>query len=539
MSLLAGLAGLRRDASLHDPSFARLSTFTHSLASEEPHLTLRLVGHLGAGRMGLGYKLRAHGIILGSAALDAHTRSPVLRNACPPATHVRTPVPLATAPVPVAMRANGVPAAPAPSTAGRLSCAHLAQTTTCGGVTPTRSSCTWPRAHLAPQPAPGTGGRLQGSSGVCTIPPSTPNAVARVAPARLRTQTPLCGGVGLARGGTCRHRQVRKVFVSAGRTVRGPAQSAQPAAPERAIRSVYAQAGTSSWAWWRMVKARRRARRRTPARGSTHTSAHMHTGNARFSRGALVEPGAVQARASALRLHLGLRVTHPPADALAAPALGVHPRVGGGVAQLQRESEPQPQPRAADASRRAVELGLVAVGLVPGVSRGGKTVARLPLLESLIVSTHHAPALHLSPYAMNNCVRPTVSFWSPVDLPTLARGSDMLFVLAPGGPTTRHLINAAILRQMRPTSILVNNGRGSVVNSAALAQTLADRWICGAGSDVVKEELQVGPEHPLVREPWSAALETRAKMAAPTVRNVLAGVSGERLPMALDYSTLI
>ncbi|KAJ7189414.1 hypothetical protein GGX14DRAFT_408822 [Mycena pura] len=39
MSLLAGLAGLRRDASLHDPSFAQLFTFTHSLASEEPHLT--------------------------------------------------------------------------------------------------------------------------------------------------------------------------------------------------------------------------------------------------------------------------------------------------------------------------------------------------------------------------------------------------------------------------------------------------------------------------------------------------------------------
>ncbi|KAJ7891946.1 D-isomer specific 2-hydroxyacid dehydrogenase [Mycena leptocephala] len=134
---------------------------------------------------------------------------------------------------------------------------------------------------------------------------------------------------------------------------------------------------------------------------------------------------------------------------------------------------------------------------------------------------------------------------APVDLRTLARGSDMLFVLAPGGPTTRHLINAAFLRQMRPTSILVNNGRRSVVDSAALAQALAEGWIWGAGLDVV--EPQMGPEHPLVREPrcvvlphiGSAALETRAEMAALTVRNVLAGVFGEPLPMALDYSTLI
>ncbi|KAJ6564763.1 hypothetical protein B0H19DRAFT_1259175 [Mycena capillaripes] len=135
----------------------------------------------------------------------------------------------------------------------------------------------------------------------------------------------------------------------------------------------------------------------------------------------------------------------------------------------------------------------------------------------------------------------------PVDLPALARGSDMLFVLAPGGPNTRHLVDMDFLRQMRPTSVLVNNGRGSVVDSAALAHALAEGWIWGAGLDVVEEEPQVGPEHPLVREPrcvvlphiGSAALETRTDMAQLTARNVLAGIFGEPLPVALDYSTLI
>ncbi|KAJ7225286.1 hypothetical protein GGX14DRAFT_386205 [Mycena pura] len=55
-------------------------------------------------------------------------------------------------------------------------------------------------------------------------------------------------------------------------------------------------------------------------------------------RGALVEPGAVQVCASALRLHLGLRVTHAPVYALAAPALGVHLCVGVGVARSRSRS---------------------------------------------------------------------------------------------------------------------------------------------------------------------------------------------------------
>ncbi|KAJ6488907.1 hypothetical protein C8R45DRAFT_868339 [Mycena sanguinolenta] len=136
---------------------------------------------------------------------------------------------------------------------------------------------------------------------------------------------------------------------------------------------------------------------------------------------------------------------------------------------------------------------------------------------------------------------------TPVDLPTLARDSDVLFVLAPGGQTTQHLIDEAFLRLMRPTSVLVNNGRGSVVDSTALARALAEGWIWGAGLDVVEEEPHVGPEHPLVREPrcvvlphiGSAALETRAEMAALTARNVLAGILGQPLPAALDYSMLI
>ncbi|KAJ7082636.1 hypothetical protein B0H15DRAFT_924044 [Mycena belliarum] len=136
---------------------------------------------------------------------------------------------------------------------------------------------------------------------------------------------------------------------------------------------------------------------------------------------------------------------------------------------------------------------------------------------------------------------------APVDLPALARASDVLFVLAPGGAQTLHLVDAAFLRQMKPSGVLVNSGRGAVVDSAALAQALREGWIWGAGLDVLEEEPHVTAMHALVREPrcvvlphlGSAALETRAEMTRLTARNVLAGVLGEPLPVALDYSTLV
>ncbi|KAJ7496342.1 hypothetical protein B0H11DRAFT_859489 [Mycena galericulata] len=142
---------------------------------------------------------------------------------------------------------------------------------------------------------------------------------------------------------------------------------------------------------------------------------------------------------------------------------------------------------------------------------------------------------------------PSLISVGPVALSTLARDADLLFVLAPGGDATRHLVDAAFLRQMKPTSVLVNNGRGSIVDSAALAQALREGWIWGAGLDVVDEEPQVTAGHPLVREPrcvvlphiGSAAQETREEMAVLTARNVLAGVLGEPVPVALNYSALI
>lgn len=86
-------------------------------------------------------------------------------------------------------------------------------------------------------------------------------------------------------------------------------------------------------------------------------------------------------------------------------------------------------------------------------------------------------------------------------LDELAEASDVVFVLAPGGEKTRHLVNAEFLRKMKKTAILVNTSRGTLVDSDALAKALSDGEIWGAGLDVVEGEPEVTSDHPLVKEP--------------------------------------
>ena len=88
-----------------------------------------------------------------------------------------------------------------------------------------------------------------------------------------------------------------------------------------------------------------------------------------------------------------------------------------------------------------------------------------------------------------------------VDLKTLARESDVLFVLAPGGAETRHIVNEDLLKEMKRTSVLVNTSRGALVDSDALAKALREGWIWGAGLDVVEGEPDITADHPLLKEP--------------------------------------
>jgi phosphoglycerate dehydrogenase-like enzyme len=78
--------------------------------------------------------------------------------------------------------------------------------------------------------------------------------------------------------------------------------------------------------------------------------------------------------------------------------------------------------------------------------------------------------------------------FGPQQLHELLAGIDVLVCAAPLTPETHHLIGAAELDCMKPTAILVNVGRGPVVDEAALIQALERKQISAASLDVFETE---------------------------------------------------
>ncbi len=74
----------------------------------------------------------------------------------------------------------------------------------------------------------------------------------------------------------------------------------------------------------------------------------------------------------------------------------------------------------------------------------------------------------------------------PVD--EVVAASDVLSVHLPSTPATQHMIDARLIALMRPDAILVNVGRGEVVDEEALADALDRGHLYGAGLDVREQE---------------------------------------------------
>jgi glyoxylate reductase len=114
--------------------------------------------------------------------------------------------------------------------------------------------------------------------------------------------------------------------------------------------------------------------------------------------------------------------------------------------------------------------------------------------------------------------------------------ADVVSIHAPGGEETRHLIGADELAAMKPTAILVNTSRGSLVDAEALATALEDGEIAAAGLDVYANEPEVPPallEAPrcvLLPHIGSATTKARDGMAVTVAENVLAAIAGNEPP---------
>ncbi len=77
------------------------------------------------------------------------------------------------------------------------------------------------------------------------------------------------------------------------------------------------------------------------------------------------------------------------------------------------------------------------------------------------------------------------------DVVELAKHSDYMVVAIPGGPATKHMVNATVLEALGPKGYLINIARGSVIDEQAMVEALASGKIAGAGLDVFQDEPRV------------------------------------------------
>ncbi|MBK4725600.1 glyoxylate/hydroxypyruvate reductase GhrB [Erwinia sp. MYb375] len=120
------------------------------------------------------------------------------------------------------------------------------------------------------------------------------------------------------------------------------------------------------------------------------------------------------------------------------------------------------------------------------------------------------------------------------DLDTLLAESDFLCISLPLTAQTHHLIGREQLAKMKKSAVLINAGRGPVVDEQALIAALKDGTIHGAGLDVFEQEpLPVSSELLQLRNVvalphiGSATHETRYGMAKDAVDNLIAALSGK------------
>lgn len=119
------------------------------------------------------------------------------------------------------------------------------------------------------------------------------------------------------------------------------------------------------------------------------------------------------------------------------------------------------------------------------------------------------------------------------ELQSLLASADVVSLHCPLTEGTRHLIHRETLRLMKPSAILINTGRGPLVDDEALAKALNEGRLRAYCADVVTEEPPKA-DHPLLHAPnafitphiaW-ATVEARKRLLQTAIGNVEAFVNG-------------
>jgi len=164
-------------------------------------------------------------------------------------------------------------------------------------------------------------------------------------------------------------------------------------------------------------------------------------------------------------------------------------------------------------------LGVVGMGTI------GSRVAAVGHALGMRVLAAQQASMHESKY------RGLPVRWLPLD--ELFARADVLSLHCPLCPETERLVDARRLALMKPSALLINTGRGGLVDEAALSEALRARRLAGAGLDVLSAE-PPSADHPLVHAPnclvtphvaW-ATTAARTRLMAAVTQNVRAFLEG-------------
>jgi len=158
-------------------------------------------------------------------------------------------------------------------------------------------------------------------------------------------------------------------------------------------------------------------------------------------------------------------------------------------------------------------------------SVGGKTLGILGLgrIGEAIAKRAQAFGMQIRYHNRN---KKNVAYAYDADLVTLAKNSDVLMIVTPGGAGTAKLVNAKVLDALGPQGYVVNVARGTVVDELVLLKYLQEKKIAGAGLDVFEHEPKVPAEFyaldnaVLFPHVASATVETRKAMGDLQVENL-------------------
>ena len=169
-----------------------------------------------------------------------------------------------------------------------------------------------------------------------------------------------------------------------------------------------------------------------------------------------------------------------------------------------------------------MELAGKTFGIV-GLGNIGRRVAEIALAFGMKVKAMTSKSQDLLPAGIEKA-----------DLQTLLAAADVLSLHCPLTENTRHLINADTLRQMKPTAILINTGRGPLIDDQAVADALQEGRLGAFCADVLTTE-PPSSDNPLLSQPnafitphiaW-ASTEARTRLIQVATDNVRAFISGK------------